>query len=77
MRCLTYLIRAGVGRTGAYIVLDAMLDRANAQNDIDIFNYISSMRTRRIAMVQTEVRKSCLMECHFAKNAFPSALFYT
>lgn len=53
--------RAGVGRTGVYIVLDTMLDRAQAQNDVDIFNYIASMRTRRIAMVQTEVSHNSIL----------------
>ncbi|XP_065058065.1 receptor-type tyrosine-protein phosphatase kappa-like isoform X3 [Rhopilema esculentum] len=45
---------AGVGRTGTYIALDAMLDRMNGQSDVDIFNFVAAMRTRRIAMVQTE-----------------------
>ena len=47
--------RAGVGRTGAFLVLDIMLDRIQNQNDIDIFNCVSAMRRRRIFMVQTEV----------------------
>lgn len=45
---------AGVGRTGAYIVIDNMLDRIQLNNDVDIFNTIAVMRRRRIAMVQTE-----------------------
>jgi len=45
---------AGVGRTGAYLVLDCMLDRLQHRNDVDVFNCIASMRTRRIAIVQTE-----------------------
>ena len=46
---------AGVGRTGTYIALDATLDRMNVNGDIDVFNFVAAMRTRRIAMVQTEV----------------------
>ena len=46
---------AGVGRTGTFIALDAMLDRMSGQGDVDVFNFIAAMRTRRIAMVQTEV----------------------
>jgi len=45
---------AGVGRTGTYIALDASLDRLNVNGDVDVFNFIAAMRTRRIAMVQTE-----------------------
>ena len=46
---------AGVGRTGAYIVLDAMLDRIKEEGTVDVFNFIAALRMRRIAMVQTEV----------------------
>ncbi|XP_066913102.1 receptor-type tyrosine-protein phosphatase S-like isoform X1 [Clytia hemisphaerica] len=45
---------AGVGRSGAYIAIDTGMERAQVQQDVDIFNYIASIRTRRIAMVQTE-----------------------
>lgn len=46
---------AGVGRTGAFIVIDTMLDRIKAEGTIDIFNFVAYLRTRRTAMVQTEV----------------------
>ena len=46
---------AGVGRTGAYIAIDSMLERIHYQKDVDVFNFIANMRMRRIAMVQTEV----------------------
>ncbi|XP_065639266.1 receptor-type tyrosine-protein phosphatase F isoform X1 [Hydra vulgaris] len=45
---------AGVGRTGVYIALDAMLDRLKEEGTVDTFNFITAMRMRRIAMVQTE-----------------------
>ena len=51
--------RAGVGRTGAYIAIDSMLERMEQQKDVDLFNFIANMRMRRIAMVQTEV--SCFV----------------
>lgn len=49
---------AGVGRSGTFIVIDAMLDRIKAEKTVDIFNYVAYLRSRRTAMVQTEVRKT-------------------
>ena len=37
------------------MVIDSTLDRIKAENTIDIFNYVAYLRTRRTAMVQTEV----------------------
>lgn len=44
---------AGVGRTGTYITLDAMMDKINKEAKIDIFGFISQIRTRRQYLVQT------------------------
>ncbi|XP_038056405.1 receptor-type tyrosine-protein phosphatase T-like [Patiria miniata] len=44
---------AGVGRTGAYIVLDAMLDQARIEGKVDIWNFARRMRDRRMKMIQT------------------------
>ncbi|XP_071954253.1 uncharacterized protein [Antedon mediterranea] len=44
---------AGVGRTGTYIVIDAMLDMIMAEEAVDVFQYIKDIRENRINMVQT------------------------
>ena len=49
---------AGVGRTGAYIVIDAMLDRMLDWDTVDIFGHVMVLRSQRNFMVQTEVRSA-------------------
>ncbi|XP_071952980.1 uncharacterized protein [Antedon mediterranea] len=44
---------AGVGRTGTYIVIDAMLDMIMTEEAVDILQYITDIREARISMVQT------------------------
>jgi len=48
---------AGVGRTGAFIAVDAMLERVQKEKTVDIFNYVQLMRNSRTTMVQTSVSK--------------------
>ncbi|XP_068725968.1 receptor-type tyrosine-protein phosphatase S-like isoform X2 [Montipora capricornis] len=45
---------AGVGRTGAFIVIDAMLESIKKKKVVDVFNYVQLLRNNRISMVQTE-----------------------
>lgn len=45
---------AGVGRTGAYIVIDAMLDRLRKERTVDVFGQVAALREQRNYMVQTE-----------------------
>ncbi|KRZ40215.1 Tyrosine-protein phosphatase Lar-like [Trichinella pseudospiralis] len=45
---------AGVGRTGAYIVVDTMLDRLRYENTVDIYGCVTAIRSQRNYMVQTE-----------------------
>ena len=45
---------AGVGRTGTFIVVDAMLQRITAEKTVDVFGYVSSLRRNRNLMVQVE-----------------------
>ena len=49
------LSSAGVGRTGTFIALDVMMERLKEGKEINIFEFVSGMRTRRTKMVQTFV----------------------
>lgn len=46
---------AGAGRTGCFIAVDIMLDMAENEGVVDIFNCIRELRSQRVNMVQTEV----------------------
>ena len=46
---------AGVGRTGTFILLDYMLERLQHEDTINIYDFLISMRSRRVLMVQTQV----------------------
>ncbi|MED6292537.1 hypothetical protein CHARACLAT_001295, partial [Characodon lateralis] len=46
---------AGAGRTGCFIVIDIMLDMAEREGVVDIYNCVRELRSRRVNMVQTEV----------------------
>ncbi|XP_025425132.1 tyrosine-protein phosphatase Lar isoform X2 [Sipha flava] len=45
---------AGVGRTGCFIVIDAMLERAKNEHSVDIYAHVTCLRAQRNYMVQTE-----------------------
>ncbi|XP_055986836.1 receptor-type tyrosine-protein phosphatase F isoform X10 [Sorex fumeus] len=45
---------AGVGRTGCFIVIEAMLERMKHEKTVDIYGHVTCMRSQRNYMVQTE-----------------------
>ncbi|XP_025129978.2 receptor-type tyrosine-protein phosphatase epsilon isoform X7 [Bubalus bubalis] len=47
---------AGVGRTGTFIVIDAMMDMMHAEQKVDVFDFVSRIRNQRPQMVQTDMQ---------------------
>ncbi|XP_066880419.1 receptor-type tyrosine-protein phosphatase epsilon isoform X5 [Kogia breviceps] len=47
---------AGVGRTGTFIVIDAMMDMLHAEHKVDVFDFVSRIRNQRPQMVQTDMQ---------------------
>uniref|UniRef100_A0AAY5EY33 protein-tyrosine-phosphatase n=1 Tax=Electrophorus electricus TaxID=8005 RepID=A0AAY5EY33_ELEEL len=45
---------AGVGRTGCFIAIDAMLERVRQEKTVDVYGHVTLMRSQRNYMVQTE-----------------------
>ncbi|KAL2082508.1 hypothetical protein ACEWY4_022326 [Coilia grayii] len=68
---------AGAGRTGCYIVIDIMLDMAEREGVVDIYNCVKALRSRRINMVQTEeqyifIHDAILEACLCGDTAIPA-----
>ncbi|NXD00944.1 PTPRA phosphatase, partial [Certhia familiaris] len=47
---------AGVGRTGTFIVIDAMLDMMHTERKVDVYGFVSRIRAQRCQMVQTDMQ---------------------
>uniref|UniRef100_A0AAR2JVB3 protein-tyrosine-phosphatase n=1 Tax=Pygocentrus nattereri TaxID=42514 RepID=A0AAR2JVB3_PYGNA len=47
---------AGVGRTGTYICIDAMIESLEAEGRVDIYGYVAKLRRQRCLMVQVEAQ---------------------
>ena len=44
---------AGIGRTGTFILIDAMIHLAEGKNKIDVYSYFEIIRQVRMKMIQT------------------------
>ncbi|XP_038141837.1 receptor-type tyrosine-protein phosphatase mu-like isoform X4 [Cyprinodon tularosa] len=68
---------AGAGRTGCFIVIDIMLDMADREGVVDIYNCVRELRARRVNMVQTEeqyvfIHDAILEACLCGNTAVPA-----
>uniref|UniRef100_A0A673I4E3 protein-tyrosine-phosphatase n=1 Tax=Sinocyclocheilus rhinocerous TaxID=307959 RepID=A0A673I4E3_9TELE len=66
----------GAGRTGCYIMLDVMLDMAECEGVVDIYNCVKTLCSRRINMIQTEeqyifIHDAILEACLCGETAIP------
>ncbi|XP_072172627.1 receptor-type tyrosine-protein phosphatase T-like [Diadema setosum] len=52
----------GVGRTGTFITLDAMLDQAEKEGVVDVYSFVKNMREQRIKMVQVAEQYEFIFE---------------
>lgn len=55
------LFSAGVGRSGTFIALDSLLQQAELEGKVDVYNYVTQMREQRCNMVQTLVSGGFLL----------------
>uniref|UniRef100_A0A8D3E5H9 protein-tyrosine-phosphatase n=1 Tax=Scophthalmus maximus TaxID=52904 RepID=A0A8D3E5H9_SCOMX len=53
---------AGVGRTGTFIVIDAMIDLMYAEQKVDVFGCVSKIREQRSQLVQTDMQYSFIYQ---------------
>ncbi|XP_070401801.1 receptor-type tyrosine-protein phosphatase epsilon isoform X2 [Nothobranchius furzeri] len=53
---------AGVGRTGTFIVIDAMIDMMHAEQKVDVFGFVSKIREQRSQLIQTDMQYSFIYQ---------------
>ncbi|KAG7492666.1 hypothetical protein MATL_G00016670 [Megalops atlanticus] len=53
---------AGVGRTGTFIVIDAMIDMMHAEQKVDVFGFVSRIREQRSQLIQTDMQYSFIYQ---------------
>ncbi|XP_055000671.1 receptor-type tyrosine-protein phosphatase C [Sorex araneus] len=61
---------AGVGRTGTYIGIDAMLEKLEAENEVDVYGYVVKLRQQRCLMVQVEAQYILIHQALVEYNQF-------
>ncbi|XP_037105846.1 receptor-type tyrosine-protein phosphatase C isoform X2 [Syngnathus acus] len=61
---------AGVGRTGTYISIDAMIECLEAESKVDIYGYVFKLRKQRCLMVQVEAQYILIHQALVEHNQF-------
>ncbi|KAM5237782.1 receptor-type tyrosine-protein phosphatase C [Ctenodactylus gundi] len=61
---------AGVGRTGTYIGIDAMLECLEAEGRVDVYGYVVKLRRQRCLMVQVEAQYILIHQALVEYNQF-------
>ncbi|XP_077574056.1 receptor-type tyrosine-protein phosphatase C [Stigmatopora nigra] len=61
---------AGVGRTGTYMGIDAMLECLEAEGKVDIYGYVFNLRKHRCLMVQVEAQYILIHQALLEHNQF-------
>ncbi|XP_074858613.1 receptor-type tyrosine-protein phosphatase C [Carettochelys insculpta] len=61
---------AGVGRTGTYIGIDAMLEGLEVEGRVDVYGYIVKLRRQRCLMVQVESQYILIHQALVEYNQF-------
>ncbi|XP_038066680.1 receptor-type tyrosine-protein phosphatase mu-like [Patiria miniata] len=59
---------AGVGRTGTYIALEAMMEQLAKEGQVDVLGFIYQMRQNRIKMVQTPEQYKFIFDALLASS---------
>uniref|UniRef100_A0A673J934 Receptor-type tyrosine-protein phosphatase F n=1 Tax=Sinocyclocheilus rhinocerous TaxID=307959 RepID=A0A673J934_9TELE len=73
---------AGVGRTGCFIIIEAMLERMKHEKSVDIYGHVTCMRAQRNYMVQTEdqyifIHEALLEAATCGNTEVPARSLYT
>ncbi|KAM9478347.1 receptor-type tyrosine-protein phosphatase C isoform 3-T3 [Salvelinus alpinus] len=61
---------AGVGRTGTYMGIDAMMEGLEAEGRVDIYGYVVKLRRQRCLMVQVEAQYILIHQALIEHNQF-------
>lgn len=67
---------AGVGRSGTFIAVDAMMQRLKEKDEINIYEFLYSMRCDRPFMIQNVVSCKCLSNAKNVLRAFYAVCMY-
>ncbi|XP_048019613.1 receptor-type tyrosine-protein phosphatase C isoform X4 [Megalobrama amblycephala] len=73
---------AGVGRTGTYIGIDAMIESLEAEGRVDIYGFVAKLRRQRCLMVQVEpqyilIHTALIEHNQFGETEVPLSEFHS